>query len=268
MARRLGLALALALPLLAGCLGGGPGDLLDEEDPRTKWPLQVDDCGSVAATVPVDKPRVQRALPLGFEAVDSGGTFGGNRESGRTNLTLVSLACEDGTVAGEDVEIPSLALPLVRVHPVDALEGSVDATFYAFTVHGEDPELRATLQEMGHEDNRSKVFANVTSSPLGDGAEATVTGGDTLYRIRSGAGNPADRYQSFRVYHKGDRGLLVLDGEWTGDGPVDGSAQLEANEGSRLARFMDSPREPAYGVVRSGTGLDATWHLAGGEGAD
>jgi hypothetical protein len=260
-------ALALTVPLvLAGCLGGGSSSLLGDDPPPTQWDLSLGGCDAVAATVPVDQLRVDEELPQGFEPVDSSSTFGAEQGSGRTNLTLLTAACEDGALADEDVGIPSLALPLVRVEPVDAMEGTVDATFYGFTVHGEDPTLRRTLQDMGHAGNRSKVFANVTTTPTGSGADATVTGDDIRYRIRSGAGTPSDRYESFRVYHAGDRGLLVLDTTWQGAAPVDGGAELEVNEGSRLSKFMDEDREPAYGVTRPGADLAGAWHLVGGEG--
>lgn len=259
------LVLAAALAL-AGCLAGdAPG--LGDDEVRTEWPLSASGCTGVAATVPVDKFRVERALPQGFEPVDSAGTFGGDDESGRTNLTLLTASCGEATLGGETMEVPSLALPLVRIHDPGVMDGTVDAHLYAFTLHGEDPVLRQTLREMGHAENRSKVFANVTTTPLGSGGEATVVGDETDYRVRVGSGRPADRFASFRTYHAGDRGLLVLDAAWGGAEPVDGSAQLEASEGSRLARFMDQPSEPAYGVVRDGASLEGAFHLVGGQAA-
>lgn len=255
-----------AVPALAGCLGGlGSGGPLADDEVRTRWPLAGDGCTAVAATVPVDKFQVERILPQGFEPVDSSGTFGFPEDSGRTNLTLLTASCEDGEAGDRDLEIPALAWTLVRVHPVGAAEGEADATLYGFTVHGEDPGLRQTLRAMGHADNRSKVVVNLTSTSLGSGGEATVAGDDTLYRIRTGAGNPADRYETFRVYHKGDRGLLVLDAAWSGSGPAEGSAELAVNEGSRMGRLMDDTRQPAYGVVREDASLEGAWRLVGGE---
>lgn len=268
----MGRAALLAVPLLAaalgaGCLGDAGPSLLggDGEDVRTRWDVDLSSCGAVSVTVPVDKDQVDRFLPLGFKAQDAGGTFGYEGESGRTNLTLHVVDCGEGEVGGGGADVPALAVPSVRLQPPGVLDGSVDAAYYAWTVHAEDPQVRGVLEEMGHEDNRSKVVADLETTPLGSGGTATVAGDETLYEARSGAGEPSRAIPGdVRFYHEGERGLLVLEAAWEGPA-VDGSAELQANEGSRVERFMDTPREPAYGVVRGGAGLAGAWHLVGGE---
>lgn len=261
------LALAAVLSLaLAGCLSGNT-PVLGEDPVRTEWALTASGCTTVAATVPVDKFRVERALPQGFEPVDSSGTFGSERESGRTNLTLLTASCSEAGIGGRSMGVPSLALPLVRIRDPGVVDRQPEAHLYAFTIHGEDPALRETLREMGHAENRSKVFANVTSTPMGSGGQASVVADETDYRIRIGSGRPVDRYSTFNVYHAGDRGLLVLQVTWSDAQPVDGSAELSASEGSRMARFMDESTEPAYGIVRDGASLDGAFHLVGGRAA-
>ncbi len=264
--------LLLTSLLLAGCLQAlQDANPLAEEPEPTAWDLTLEGCHHGIARVPVDTAPVIRELPAGFTPVDSASTFDRREESGRTNLTLETLTCQTGTLAGEPIQLPRIAWVSVPVLDPNLTTGRQDRTLYAWTLHGDDAHLLQTLREVGHEANRSRIFTEVNSTPLGTAGTLLVqddTATSYTVRLSTGPGpNTGAATDSIRLFHKGTRGLLVTDLSATGERGLEGPGSLEANPGSRVARLMDTEREPAYVQLGEGVTLEGTMRLVGGAGA-